>query len=333
MNGHRGTRPILLALAATLVAATTSCGGKLGELSGGGGEAKVSDTVTFVVPYSPGGGFDTTARTLAPFMEKYLPKGTTVTVKNVPGGNGSIGINEVMSAKPGQVIGIFNLPGFWVAPITGQADYDLAKVDWLGLAANTTYVAAASPKSGIKNLDDLRAKSTIDVGVAGLTDTASAGAQIALQSLGVRDKVKVTPHDGSSEALLSAVRGDMDFVQFPVAPLSDYVVGSDDLTPLWVYSDERLKDLPDTPTFEEIGGDPSLLQVISLYRAVGTTPDTPPDVLKALRTAMAKSMADPELLRQMRDRKLDPQYEDGEAMAKISQNGKRQLEKFRNLFE
>lgn len=327
-------RVLPLVLPVVLAATATSCGGRLGELGAGSAQAELADEITFVVPYSPGGGFDTTARTLAPFLEKYLPEGTTVTVRNVPGGNGSIGINEVMSAKPpGQAIGMFNIPGFWVAPIVGEADYDLNEVEWLGLAAHTTYVAAASRQSGIASLEDLRSASRIDLGVAGLTDTASAGAQIALDGLGLSDRVKVTPHDGSSEALLSAVRGDMDFVQFPIAPLSDYVVDSNELTPLWVYAEERLPQLPDTPTFEEVGGDPALLEVISLYRAVGTAPGTSPEVLRILRDAMANAMADEELLNQMRERTLDPKYEDPQAMADIVAGGREQLERFRHLFE
>ena len=52
-------------------------------------------TITFVVPVTPGGGFDTASRMLVPYLEKHLPGHPNVIVKNVPGGEWNIGINKM----------------------------------------------------------------------------------------------------------------------------------------------------------------------------------------------------------------------------------------------
>ena len=41
--------------------------------------------ITFIIPYTAGGGFDRTVRALAPYMEKYLPKKVNVVPRNVAG--------------------------------------------------------------------------------------------------------------------------------------------------------------------------------------------------------------------------------------------------------
>ena len=89
--------------------------------------------ITFIVPYTPGGGFDTYVRLVAPFFQKYIP-GSTVIVENKTGAGGVIGTNEIFLAKPdGLTIGIVNVPGMVFNQVGGSegVNYDLEKFsDW-----------------------------------------------------------------------------------------------------------------------------------------------------------------------------------------------------------
>jgi tripartite-type tricarboxylate transporter receptor subunit TctC len=289
------------------------------------------DNISLIVPYSAGGGFDTMSRLVSPYLEEYLPGDATVTVKNVPGGNGVIGINRVVMAKPdGETIGIFNIPGFLLGPMLGQGSYDLTEVEWLGQLSQVTFVAAASPKSGVKDLQGLKKLPQVRVGLASLTDTGAVSAAIASDKLGF--DIKGIPHKGSTEGILSAIRGDTDFVQYPYGSLRNHLVGSDDLVPLWVYADERLPELPDTPTIAELGY-PELLEVISLRRMLGATPGTPPEVVGALRAGLQKVMNDPELLKKMTDGAMEPKFADGERSLQIVRSMKEQMEKYQHLLK
>src|SRR5258708_19771639 len=58
-------------------------------------------TVSLIVGYKPGGGYDTTARMLARHLPNHLPGKPTVIVQNMPGGNTIIAANHLYNvAKP-----------------------------------------------------------------------------------------------------------------------------------------------------------------------------------------------------------------------------------------
>lgn len=271
--------------------------------------------VTFIVPVSPGGGFDTYARMLAPYLKKYLPGQPNVIVKNVPGGEWRVGIMEMYKATPdGHTISIFNMPGNLMGPITGRAEYDLTKIAWIGRITDTVYVVTASPKSGIKTLDDMKKKGEIKAGVVGLTSGSAIATILAGSEMGF--KSKLINFDGSTEALLAAVRGDVDIAVFPFPSVQKYTVGSTDLTPVMVFTKDRLKELPNTPTAAELGFE-KLLAVVSLDYMVGATPGTPDAIVKIWRETFDKANQDPEFADALTKQiKMKPGMLTGEQTAK-----------------
>ena len=62
--------------------------------------------VRFLVPYGPGGGYDTYSRLIASAMEKYM--GSTVVVINKPGAGGMVGTNHMYNGarRDGLTVGI-----------------------------------------------------------------------------------------------------------------------------------------------------------------------------------------------------------------------------------
>lgn len=260
-----------------------------------------SKDITFVVPYSPGGGFDTNARLLAPFLQKNLPNKVNVVVKNVPGGECRIGINEIYKAAPdGHTMGIFNLPGNVTGQILGKVEYDLNRITWIGRMTDTVYLACMSPKSRLKGLDDLRAAGAVKVGIVGFASSASLSTVISAQEMGFR--INPINHDGSQEAVMSAIRGDVDMVVYPYSSMRKFVVDSKDLKPMWIYSEKRAPDLPDVPTVVEMGY-PQLLEVVRSDIMIGATPGLPEDAARILREAFQKAMADPDLKKMLNDAK------------------------------
>ncbi|MFN3144674.1 MAG: tripartite tricarboxylate transporter substrate-binding protein [Paracoccaceae bacterium] len=69
----------------------------------------MDDEITFVIPYSPGGGFDTIVRQFAPALGEAM--GATVVPENISGAGGARGGQAVHRADPdGYTIGIYNIP-------------------------------------------------------------------------------------------------------------------------------------------------------------------------------------------------------------------------------
>jgi len=106
-------------------------------------------------------------------------------------------------------------------------------------------------------------------------------------------KMKFIPHAGSTEAILAGIRGDVDWVQYPISTLKKSIVDSQDLIPFVVYAKKRLKLLPDVPAIGELGY-PDLLDVVSMTRPVGAPPGLPQDVAELWRDVFAKATSDPE---------------------------------------
>lgn len=251
-----------------------------------------SRVITYVVPVSPGGGFDTFSRLVIPYLRKYLPGNPKIIIKNAPGGEWNIGITKMYRSRPdGHTVAIFNMPANAVNQVLGTAKFDLKKVKWLGNIGEVTYVTALSTKSKYRTLKQLQNAPEVTCGSVGLASTAGLGALIAGQRMGV--KMKFVPHSGSTEAILSAIRGDVDWVQYPFSTLKKSIVDSKDLVPVWVYSDKRLKLLPNVPTIGELGYE-DLLNVVKMYRPVAGPPGLPEDVTKAWRDAFWKATNDPE---------------------------------------
>src|SRR5262245_4684340 len=116
-------------------------------------------TVTIIVGYKPGGGYDATARMLARHLPKHIPGKPTVIVQNMPGANSVIAANHVYNvAKPdGLTIATFNrnLP---IAQLTGVdgVKYDITKFAWIGSAANESTILAIRADLPYKNFEELR---------------------------------------------------------------------------------------------------------------------------------------------------------------------------------
>src|SRR3989442_8686671 len=67
-------------------------------------------TISIIVGYAPGGGFDTTARLASKYLGKHIPGNPTVIVENMPGAGSLTAANHIYNvAKPdGLTIGVFN---------------------------------------------------------------------------------------------------------------------------------------------------------------------------------------------------------------------------------
>lgn len=264
----------------------------------GSAEAKFpAKNMTFIIPVSPGGGFDTFARMLVPYLQKHLPGNPNIIVNNVPGGEWNIGITKMYRSKPdGNTFAILNWPANALSQVLGTAKFDLTQMTWLGNISEVTYVMCVSLKSKYKTLPELQKAPEVTSGVVGLASTAGLGTIIAAQRMGI--KMKPIPHDGSTEAILSAMRGDVDWVQYPLATLKKTIVDSKDLIPLWIYSKKRSPILPDVPTVEELGyGD--LVDLVTMYRPVAAPPGLPDDVKKIWFDAFWKATNDPEFQKKM----------------------------------
>jgi tripartite-type tricarboxylate transporter receptor subunit TctC len=128
------------------------------------------ESIRFLVPSAPGGGFDEYSRLLTPYIEKYT--GAKVKVLNLPGAGGMRSVNELYnSPKNGLTIAIMNGSAMVtnkMADIKG-ADYIIEEFEYLGRIAADTRVLYVTRESGYETFDEiLNSSETVKLGATGL---------------------------------------------------------------------------------------------------------------------------------------------------------------------
>jgi tripartite-type tricarboxylate transporter receptor subunit TctC len=327
--------PIGLALTAALAGCGGAPGGGApGGGGGGGGEEGASSfpeqEITVIIPYSPGGGNDTMARLVAQHMEKHLPNDATIVVENQEGGDSNIGLSNAYTAEPdGYTLGIAALPGNFVNQVLGIANYDLTQVEYVGYTANSSYMAVASNQSGFTTLEDLQGAGEVLAGIGSISSTDGLGVLIAADAMGF--DVKTVSHEGSNEATLSVVRGDVDFAQLPYEGMKASVLAGE-LTPLWIYAEERDPDLPDVPTVAELGYE-ELLTSVSLHRVMFAPPGTPDDIMTILRAAFDDAVNSDEYKDALEQVEIPWNPESYERAEEVANGALEQIEPFEQILK
>lgn len=258
--------------------------------------------VELVIPASPGGGFDTWARLVAPFIEENLPGDVQVLPVNVPGAGTMLGVTEVYGAEPdGYTIGIAEPGVIATQQLAGTTEVDvnaLRAIGRLTVSPELMVVGTDSEHETIEDLVTAAQGEPLKMAMAGL-------AAVQVVSLDALDLPYTTVnHEGSQEAVLSLVRGDTDFSIFTLTSLTDNVEAGD-VKPILVIGTKPAAGDPgydlvkDTPSLDEASGVDGLGAALEQHRLLIAPPETEDCVVTMLEQAMLTSLEDPDLLAQL----------------------------------
>lgn len=275
-------------------------------------------TITILIAGTPGGGFDTSARTMAQYYGRFVPGNPNVMAQNMPGGGGLVAGNHLynVAAKDGTVMG-------YVGPIAvdpllnpgGNARFEATKFSWIGSLGNTHSVLAVWHQAPTKTADDLFIKETIVAGT-GAAATTDIYPKVLNAILGTKFKL-ITGYQGSRETFIAIERGEahgrfasVDSMQTAVPQL----LADKKLIIMLQASIKRHPDYPDLPTAFEIAKTPEQKQAMTFIfapseagRPIAGPPNLPADRLKALREAFVAMTSDAEYKADANKRGLDPQ--------------------------
>ena len=270
--------------------------------------------ITLIVPFKPGGGFDLQARLIAPFLEKNLPLKVNVIVKNVDGAGGKMGAVEISKAKPdGYTIGIVGREAVAFMGANGELDLDPVTWSWLGQVSGDPLVVAIFTAGKYKTLADMKGQ---DIRF-GVTSEMLPSAVVMGQAIGM--KVRPVLFSGSGDAILAAMRGDLDAVTFSFPTMMKGVEDSQGkLTALFAASDKRLDVAKNVPTLSELGVklDMSSASVIATSRVLVGPPNMD-KTIKGLWDGHRQVHEGPDFLAQMAKAKQYPNYADAAAQAAV----------------
>src|SRR5215475_12941550 len=124
-------------------------------------------TLTIVVGFTPGGGYDVNARALARRLADHIPGNPTIIVQNQPGAGSLTAVRslDVNAAKDGTVMATFN------AGLVGQSvvqpdkvNIDFQKISWVGVITPDFRVCYGYGPKGVKTWDDMMSRKEFILG-------------------------------------------------------------------------------------------------------------------------------------------------------------------------
>jgi tripartite-type tricarboxylate transporter receptor subunit TctC len=278
-----------------------------------------SRPVQVIVPATPGGPVDAAVRLIEPALASAL--GGSVVLINRPGASGTLGMQAVAAATPdGYTIGQGVNSIFTITRISGtHVPFTLDDFSLLGNYVTDVSVLAVSADAPWKTIDDLIAYIHAN---PGKLNYASAGigtvSQLSMQALSHQFALNMVavPFPGGAQ-LTTAILGkqiDLGMVPFTTG---EAMFKANKLRPLLTTASERLKKLPDVPTFAEKGiTENGLNLVMGLYAPKGL----PDDARNTLVAAVAKAARDPAYVAKVEGLGLLPRYEDPGAARKRLQS-------------
>jgi tripartite-type tricarboxylate transporter receptor subunit TctC len=257
------------------------------------------------IPFGAGSATDIVPRTVFDAMSKEL--GQTITVENKGGAGGTIGIGEVVRAKPDGYTILANSSAQTIAPwIVPNFPYDVTKdltgVLMIGQNANVLLVV---PSKGWKTAKDLIAAAkakpgTINYGSAGVGTATHISA--ARFSLAAGIETTHVPYKGGAEALTDLLGGRIDFLFTPISTALP-LIRDGRVVPLMVSTATRASDLPDVPAPGDLGFPNA---VTTVWYAVFMPAKTPPDIVAKFHGVGMKVLATPEMKAKMKKLAVDP---------------------------
>jgi tripartite-type tricarboxylate transporter receptor subunit TctC len=183
-------------------------------LSGAGATDSVGDfyknrTLSLVIGYSVGGGYDAYARLLARYMGKHIPGEPSIIPQQMTGAGSLRAANYIFSVAPkdGSVIGTFSR-SMGIAPLLGEADFDSRKFTWLGSVTDDDTTCVTWNTSPIKTWDDFVSK-PFKLGGLGADSDPDIWALLYKNVFGAKVQL-VTGYPGTNDVVLAMERGEVD---------------------------------------------------------------------------------------------------------------------------
>jgi tripartite-type tricarboxylate transporter receptor subunit TctC len=254
-----------------------------------------SKPVRLIVPFSPGGVTDNSARVIADKLGARL--GQQVIVDNRPGASGNIGTEAVAKSPPDGYTLVLGFDGTMVinphvfSKLQFDTLRDFAPVTKLG---DATLILVAHPSVPVANLPELVAYSKkqpggLAYGTSGTGGTPHLAGELLVQRSGAN--LVHVPYKGGGQAIGDVVGGQIPLVYTAIATAQQYVK-SGRLKGIAVSSEKRSSALPEVQTFIE-GGQPGF--VVVSWTGILAPAKTPRPVIERLQKEIAAVLVDPEV--------------------------------------
>ena len=166
-------------------------------------------TISMVIGYSVGGGYDAYARLLARYFGKHIGGEPSIVPQQMTGAGSLRAANYIFSVAPkdGSVLGTFSR-SMGIAPLLGQAEFDSRKFSWLGSMTDDDTTCVTWNSSPIKTWTDFLNKPS-KLGGLGADADPDIWALFYKNVFGAKTQL-VSGYPGTNDVVLAMERGEVD---------------------------------------------------------------------------------------------------------------------------
>jgi tripartite-type tricarboxylate transporter receptor subunit TctC len=274
-------------------------------------------TLTVLISYTVGGGYDLYGRLLARYIGKHIPGNPSVVPENMPGAGGLRASNFLYSAAPkdGSVIGTFSRSIPTMPLVTPQdAHFDGRAFSWIGSMSGDTSLCLTGAKSQVKTFQDMLTKPVVMGGQFAAADS-DIYAHLYKNVFGAKIKL-VSGYPGTNDITLAMERGEVDGIcglswgTLKVAH-ADWIKNKS-VNLLVQAALKKDPELPDVPLALDLIDDPQKKQILYINfapQAIGRPFAAPPGIPALRKAALIKAfdetMKDPDLRAEAAREKID----------------------------
>jgi tripartite-type tricarboxylate transporter receptor subunit TctC len=294
-------------------------------------------TITIVVGYQSGDGYDIWSRLLAAHMAKHVPGNPGMIVQNMPGAGSMIAANYIYGvAKPDALTMGSIGPSLYLDQLVGkkEVNFDWVKFGWVGSTENTPWLVYMRTNTPYKTIEDIR--KAAQPPKCSATGTGTSGhfiPKLLEEALGAKFNI-VMGYKGGAEQDLALERGEVVCRALSIPTFfarEPFATWRKNQTVRVLVQSGRKRDprAPDVPTIHELMNEyktpattRSLVTAVLASGDIGRPFIVPPGVaadrLKVLRDAFRKTMSDAAFLADVKARKLAVDADSGEELETIA---------------
>ncbi len=257
-------------------------------------------TITMVIPFSPGGPTDAVGRLLAEAMGRDL--GVNMVPQNVTGAGGTIGVNRVAGARPdGNTVLLHNIGMATAATLYRRLPYDpVNSFETVGLVTATPMIWLARPDFPGDSFADLlrfvrERRDRVNLANAGLGSASQLCGTLLQASLGIA--VTAVSFSGSGPVYPEMIGGRLDIYCDQTTSAIPFVQ-SRSVKALAVTTTEPLAQVPGVPTAASAGL-PGF--EVAIWHGVYVPRGTPAPIVTRLNAALQAALRDPRVVARMNE--------------------------------